>query len=161
MAMTHLYSMAYELTDSGDVLIEQDAGCGEVERVSLHPLQVRLIASEMGLLKGDESAWQHVETLERRLRVLRDRIEELDDRLWSVPIYPAGSNADDPDCIYSDATLVLAEEFCADLPCPQADADALFDRREPSEETVQKPMGSRAKTPGFQEQRGLPLSEES
>jgi hypothetical protein len=97
------------------VMIEQDGGCGEVDRICLHSLHVRHLASELGLLKGDADAWTRVRTLERRLLILRDRIEQLDNMLWSVPCMPPGSGPTS-DCVYSDSTLIIADEFCADLP---------------------------------------------
>lgn len=114
MALEKIYDMAWEI-EGGQALIEQDSGCGETDRVVLHPIHVRLIASEMGLLEGNADAWSRVETLERRLRILCERIGELDSRLWSVPVFPPGSKNDDPDLWYSDATLTIAQEFCADL----------------------------------------------
>lgn len=145
MALTKIYDMAYELNDAGEVLIEQDTG-GQVDRVYLHPIHVRLIASEMGLLNGDEDAWRRVEALGRRLRLLRDRIADLDGRLWSVPTYPPGSNSDDADCIYSDATPALANEFCADLAPPVRETRAAAD----ADKTKTQPAANPAATRGVE-----------
>ncbi|QJW84361.1 hypothetical protein HK414_12990 [Ramlibacter terrae] len=70
--MNKMEELAREVTGDS-VMLEQGAGFGEVDRVSLHALQVRLLAAEMGLLEGDGNAWRRVDALERRLRVLTDR----------------------------------------------------------------------------------------
>lgn len=144
MQLRKMYDLAYGIDTEGDVHIEQDAGAGEVDRVLLHPMHVRLIASELGLLKGEEGAWRRVETLERRLTVLRDRIETLNGALFAEPIYPAGDPRRDPNVIYSEATLEIAEEFCADLPFLTAGADGAADTEPDANPraTRGQPMGS-------------------
>lgn len=46
--MTQIYDLAYEVDEDGSVNVEQDAGCGEVSRITLHPIHVRLIAEQVG-----------------------------------------------------------------------------------------------------------------
>lgn len=111
---TKVPDLSYEI--EGDCInIEQDAGCGEVDRISLHPIHLRLLASEAGLLEGDAYAWKRVETLERRIRALCIRIASLDEQLWAVPVFPPGSSRADPINLYSEATRELAEEWAEDL----------------------------------------------
>ena len=113
--MTSVPDVAYCV--EGDLVrIEQQDGMTEPVFVDLHAIHIRLFASEMGLMSGDVDAWTRVATLERRLRVLCERVKELDRRLWSVPVYPPGSANDDPDLWFSDGTALLAEEYMADLP---------------------------------------------
>jgi hypothetical protein len=113
MPFTKILDMAYEV--NGDhITIEQDAGCGEIDTVSLHAIHVRLIAGEMGMLRGTPDESQRVEALQRRLHVLRDRIQELDELLWSVPCFPPGEVTHD--CRMSEMLMELANEFCADVP---------------------------------------------
>jgi hypothetical protein len=151
MALTHLYSMAYEVTGAGDVLIEQDTGCGEVDRISLHPVQVQLIASEMGLLRGDENAWRRVESLERKLRVLKERCVHLEDWLHTK------SDTEHADLSYeqafAEATADLAREFCAEL------APAVRSLSAPgADKTQTKPTANPAETQRvIATQAGLPL----
>lgn len=153
-----MYDLAWNVDRDGDVTIEQDQGFGEVDRIILHPLHVRHLATLTGILQGDQSAWERVETLERRLDTLRDRIATLNQRLWSSPIYPDGSNANDPDCIYSDCTLELAEEFCADFPYLRSDADADETQTESGRNAnASKPSASPRVTQSFSAQAGLPL----
>jgi hypothetical protein len=113
--MERIWDMSWELVDAETIRVEQSAGGGEAYAVDLHAIHVRLLASKLGLMQGDSNAWRRVATLERRLRVLHDRIEDLDGRLWSVPVYPPGSDNSDPSLMYSDATLEIAREFVADL----------------------------------------------
>ena len=110
--LTKIYDMAYSVEDDA-VTIEQDTGAGEVNTVWLHPIHIRLLATEMGMLKGDLDQARRVGTLERRLRLLRDRIKDLDQLLWSVPSFPPDSTSED--CILSSALLDLANEFCAEF----------------------------------------------
>lgn len=117
---TRIWDMSYEVEDDC-INIEQDAGCGEVHRVSLHPIHLRLLASEAGLLEGDADAWKRVETLERRMRSLCIRIASLDEQLWAVPVFPPGSDRADPINLYSEATRELAEEWAEDLGLTVAD----------------------------------------
>ncbi|MDB5956737.1 hypothetical protein [Ramlibacter sp.] len=120
MPMTRIFNLAYEI-DGDAIQLEQDTGCGEIDRVALHPIHVQVLATELGMLRGDQDARRRVDALERRLRILRDRIEALDDMLWCTPVYPLLSNSPDPKCVYSDATLTLAEEWCTELPVHVAD----------------------------------------
>jgi hypothetical protein len=116
MPMERIWDLAWELVDGETVRVEQSAGAGEAYAIDLHAIHVRLLASKLGLMQGDADAWRRVATLERRLLVLHDRIEELGRRLWAVPAHPPGADRSDPDLIYSDCSLLLAREFVADLP---------------------------------------------
>jgi hypothetical protein len=158
MAFTKLFDLSLEV-DGERVNLEQDAGCGEVHRMELHVMHVRLLASEMGLMQGDANAWRRVATLERRMRVLCDRICALDDRLWAVPVYPPGGNSEDANNIYSDATRDLAIEFCADLEQHGDDDSEPRTQANASErETQAEPKGNPGKTAGFPAaQAALPL----
>lgn len=166
MPMTRIWDLSYELVDAETIRVEQSAGAGEAYAVDLHSVHVRLLASELGLMQGDPDAWRRVATLERRLRVLRDRIETLDGRLWAVPVYPPGSDNSDPDLIYSDCTLDLANEFCADLPNGADEQEATERQATPRNadsggethgETQTKPTAKRNETRGFSGQAGLAL----
>lgn len=112
--LTKIEDLAYEV-EGDSVTLEQDGGLGEVDRIILHRLHVAQLATEMGLLRGGPDAWAQVATLQRRLRLLCERIATLDDLLWSVPSFPP-QRAPSSDCVYSQATRELAEEFVADLP---------------------------------------------
>ena len=45
-----MYDLGIELLDDGNINLEQDAGYGEMSRITLHPSQLRLIAERTGLL---------------------------------------------------------------------------------------------------------------
>lgn len=116
--MTKIYDLAYEFNENSEVLIEQDTGCGEVDRVILHPIHLRLLCTELGMFNGSESAWRQVATLTRRLKLLRARVETLHDMLVSMPVYPPGAGDDSSENLFSEATLEMANEFCAELEGP-------------------------------------------
>ncbi len=76
MINERMYDLGIELRDDGSIDLEQDAGCGEVSRVDLHPCQIRLLAELAGLLTPDPTARlsaRHV----GRLRALYERLEEI------------------------------------------------------------------------------------
>jgi hypothetical protein len=106
--------LAYEIDAAGNVQLEQDAGCGEVARIEVHPVFVRLLAEKLGML-GDASGSKQHAALVRRMCLLRDRIAVLHDMLISIRCYPPGSGDDSPENLYSESSLEMADEFCADF----------------------------------------------
>jgi hypothetical protein len=111
--MTKIYDLAYSI-DGDTINLEQDMGCGEVSRIDLHPMHLRLLCVEAGLFRGDADAWREVEKLSRRVRLLAQRINHLGEYLC------VHSDADHADLTYEQtyatATADLADEFVADLP---------------------------------------------
>jgi hypothetical protein len=112
--MKKIFDMAYEV-DGNCINIEQDAGFGEVNRVSLHPIHLRLLATEAGLMKGDEDAWRRVEALERRLLRLRNRVETLDQWIAEDVGKEAPDLAMALHSAFSEATLAMLDEWCSDV----------------------------------------------
>jgi hypothetical protein len=112
MQLEKMFDLAWGI-DGNTISLEQDCGIGEVHRIDLHSIHVRLLASELGMFKGDEDAWRRVSTLERRMRMLLARIDRLDTLLLSAA--ERGHENLETETIYSAATLDLAEEFCAEL----------------------------------------------
>jgi len=101
------------------ILLEQDCG-GNIDRVAIHPIHLRYMAEHFGLVKAsDPEAAKHIATLERRLRLLRDRINHLGDWLAN---HSDHEHADlSYELTYATATADLADEFCADMDdCPQS-----------------------------------------
>ena len=97
----------------GCLLLEQDSG-GNVDRVALHPIHVRYLAEQMGLVPtSDPEGAKKIAALERRLRMLKDRISHLADYLSN---HSDHSHADlTYELIYATATADLADEFVAEL----------------------------------------------
>jgi hypothetical protein len=97
----------------GLIILEQDNG-GNVDRVAIHPLHLRHLAEKSGLIAtSDPQAVTTIARLERRMRLLRDRIDQLGDWLTN---HPGRAHADlDREIIYIEATSDLADEFCADM----------------------------------------------
>jgi len=106
-------NLTIEHYDDGSFLLWQDSG-GNLAQIELHESQVRHIAVMAGLVPTAASAFMPAAwVLARRLRVLCERINELDDRLRLVA---AGGHAMlDEEQAFSLATWELATEFCADL----------------------------------------------
>lgn len=99
-----------------NVMLEQDDGCGNVQRVYLHPVQIRLLAERMGLLAPSSNieADRTIARLCRQMRVLYGRIDQLDD--WLNQVAQRGHENLDMETTYSLATWELANEFVKDLP---------------------------------------------
>jgi hypothetical protein len=97
----------------GLILLEQDS-CGQIDRVSIHPVHLRYMAEKFGLIEtSDPQAARTIATLERRLRLLRDRIDQIGDWLTN---HPGRAHADlDREIIYIEATSDIADEFCEDM----------------------------------------------
>ena len=111
---TEIYGMTFEV--NGDTLqLEQDAGCGDVDRMTLHRSQVALLAEQMGIVTApvDKAAQQAIAMLTRRLNVLHHRIGHL--AHWLM----ANSDSEHADLsyeqTYATATAEISEQFCFDL----------------------------------------------
>jgi hypothetical protein len=108
----------------GLILLEQES-CGNVDRVSIHPIHLRYMAEKCGLVAtSDPMAQRTIATLARRLVLLRDRIDHLGGYLAN---HSDHRHADlSYECTYATATADIAAEFCADLADepPRAPVDA-------------------------------------
>lgn len=95
------------------ILLEQDSG-GNLDRIAIHPIHIRYMAEKFGLIPtSDPQAARTIATLERRLRVLRDRIDELADYLSN---HSDRKHADlSYEMTYANATADIAAEFVAEL----------------------------------------------
>jgi hypothetical protein len=106
-------NLTIEPDEDDGFLLSQDVG-GNTAYLELHETQVRHLAELAGLLpRRDEPYTPPATVLARRLRVLLDRIDELDERLKIV----ASNGREDleHELTYSFATWELAREFVADL----------------------------------------------
>jgi hypothetical protein len=115
--MTAIYGLSFEV-DGDAINLEQDTGCGEVDRVTLHPIHLRLLAEQAGILAPSSNieADRTIARLCRQLRTLFERIDYLDDCLNREA---QRGHADlEAETIYSFATWELANEFIKDLPQP-------------------------------------------
>jgi hypothetical protein len=152
-------ALTIEANEDGTLLLEQD-WAGNVDRVTVHPVHLRFMAERLGLVRevsaSEADMVRTVTTLKRRLRVLLQRIDQLDD--WLRQVEAKGHEDLSVETTYSFATWELASEFCADLdeltPCPTASRDvtpshAAVTRDAPgtaSAGTQTKPTGNPAET---------------
>lgn len=95
--------------------IEQIDGSGQSYIIDLHPLHVHHLAERLGIIDAaHRGAIEEVRALRRRMLLLRDRIDELDDIVRKSGI---DRHADITELsTYSFATIQMANEFCADIP---------------------------------------------
>ncbi len=99
--------------ETNTLMLEQEWS-GNVDRIELHPLHVRLMAEKIGLLSPRDNGYHpSAATLTRRLLVLRERINHLAKHL---ALYSDHDHADlDYETDYANATSDIAIEFCADF----------------------------------------------
>lgn len=102
-------------TTTGTIELEQQNGLDEPDRIEIHPLHLRYMAEQIGLVPtSDPAAAGTIARLSRQLRILFDRINQLDD--WLNAAAQRGHEDLEAETIYSFATWELANEFVSDLP---------------------------------------------
>lgn len=94
------------------ILLEQDSG-GNVDRLALHPIHLRYLAEKCGLVPtSDPDGARTIATLQRRIRLLSDRIDHLSQWLSSSERERTGIEYG---VAYADNLAVMAAEFCEDM----------------------------------------------
>lgn len=97
----------------GLICLEQD-NCGETESVAIHPIHLRYMAEKFGLIPtSDPEGAKMIAQLQRRMRLLQERIEHLHD--WLGKQIERGHVNLEHEATYSQATVDLVGEFCAEL----------------------------------------------
>ena len=115
MLTADIPGLKIERTDNenGDSLITlvQDDGCGQIDRIALHPIHVRYLAEHMGLLEmADQQSRKTITAMKRRLEVLAHRIEFL--RHCLIDLTPDNEQADvSVEQEYIKATSAITDEF--------------------------------------------------
>ena len=105
--MAKIFDLSYEI-DGDAIELEQDAGCGEINRICLHPIHLRMLAEQTGLvapssnIDGDRA----IARLCRQMRILFDRIDRLDDMVRAAA--ERGHEDLDIETTFSFATWELA-----------------------------------------------------
>ena len=120
-----------EMTDDGQgdglIFLEQDS-CGNIDCVAIHPIHLRYMAEKMGLVESsDPTAAKTIATLQRRMLVLRDRLENLHDYLVNHSDHRHADLSYEVTC--ATACLDIADEFCADFDstasAPESETDTV------------------------------------
>lgn len=114
-AINHYQVAAEVITDKEGTFINltQHDGYGDPASVHLHPWQLKAIQQELGLISADQDAAKKIDMLERRLLVLRERIDTLHDYLCNNSDH---KHADLTwEVTFATATIDIANEFCADF----------------------------------------------
>ena len=100
------------------ILLEQDSG-GNIDRVAIHPVHLRYMAETCGLVPtSDPEGAKRIATLERRIRLLQERIEHLHEWLGKQ-IERGHADLLEYEVTYSRATVDLVGEFCAEMEATQ------------------------------------------
>ena len=95
------------------ILLEQDGG-GDLDRIAIHPIHLRYMAEKMGLITtNDPQILKTIAALQRRMLALRDRIENLSD--WMAQ-HSDHKHADlSHETTQLNAMADLAREWCYDF----------------------------------------------
>ncbi|MGJ7529182.1 hypothetical protein [Variovorax sp. GB1P17] len=106
-----------ELMSNGNVRVTDKSDSQQDYSVDLHPIHLRLVAEKLGLVRDmsatEADALRVVDRLGRRLRLLQERIDHLDNYLVTCSDH---GHADlTYEMAFSAATLDLVTEFCREL----------------------------------------------
>ena len=106
-----------EILSTGIVRLENESMNGDCFAVELHPMHLRYIAEKLGLVRemsaSEADALRMVDKLARRLKLLAERIDRLDDYLLNCSDH---KHADlEWEVQYSRATCELSDEFVREL----------------------------------------------
>ena len=109
-------ALSMQLLENGCIRLE-DTSYSEGALVDVHPIHLRLMAEKLGLVRemsaSEADALRMVDKLARRLKVLHERITQMDRWLWE---HPDHENADiSTEIWYSAATMELSTEFQAEI----------------------------------------------
>lgn len=95
------------------ILLEQDSG-GNIDRVAVHLIHLRYMAEKFGLIEtSDPEGAKTIATLQRRLCLLRDRLDHLGNYLTNHSDRERANL--DFEIAYIEATSDMADEFCSDI----------------------------------------------
>lgn len=109
--LTKIEGIAYTFDDKGVVTIEQgyDMGNdGDVSRIELHPVLLRMLAEEAGLI-GKPSAGLVPDSVVGRLCVIADRMDALQQELLKLDLLPYVQPSDLGGVVLSDLDQLLYE----------------------------------------------------
>lgn len=109
----HLSAECFADKTGPAIMLTQQDGTDEPHSVLLHPWQLRAVCEQFWIIASDPTTQKTIAMLTRRLLVLRDRIDHLDDYLAH---YSDSRHADlSYEQTYASATADIAAEFCIDL----------------------------------------------
>ena len=112
---THHHLTAEQFSDKEGlaIMLTQQEGIDEPDTIVVHPWQLRAVCEQFGLIAGDPQAAKTIATLQRRMLLLRDRIEHL--RHWLCNL----SDSEHADLAYEQShicgTADMADEFCVNF----------------------------------------------
>jgi hypothetical protein len=114
-SLTHRHLTAEEVNDDNGpaIMLTQQEGFEDAHVVLVHPWQLRAVCEQFGIIASDPQAAKTIATLQRRMVLLRDRINTLHDYLLN---HSDHRHADlSYELTYATACIDLADEFCAEF----------------------------------------------
>lgn len=113
--MTHHHVKAeWQNDENGPViLLTQQSDYSEPDEVLMHPWQLRALCEHFGLMEADPQAAKTIATLQRRMLILRDRIDELGQYMTDHSDHKHADLSHELNTITMLAEL--ADEWCADF----------------------------------------------
>lgn len=126
--LTHHHLEAEEVNDKHGraiMLTQSEDGYNEPNTVLVHPWQLRGVCEQFGIIAADEQAAKTIATLQRRMLVLRGRIDQL--AQWMAQ-HSDHKHADlSHEMTSINALADLAGEWCADFDSEPAQAVGMVD----------------------------------
>ena len=117
-AYTNHHMTAEHVNDKSGpaVMLTQQEGIEDAATIIIHPWQLVAACQHLGLTASDPKATKEIAALQRRMLVLRDRIDHLSEYL---ALHSDSRHADlSYEQTYATATADIAEEFCEELNDP-------------------------------------------
>lgn len=113
--LTHRNLAAEEINDEKGpaIMLTQQEGIEDAHIVLVHPWQLRAVCEQFGIIASDPQAATTIATLQRRMILLRDRINNLHDYLLNHSDHRRADLS--YELTYATATADIADELCAEF----------------------------------------------
>lgn len=113
--LTH-HRLTAELVNDSEgpaIMLTQQDGIEEPQCVLVHPWQLRAVCEQLGIVEGDESAAKVIQTLQRRMLKLRDRVDCM--MLYLTEVNTRGHTDLSRELSEIHALSDLTQEWCSDF----------------------------------------------
>lgn len=120
--ITHHHLTAKRINDeSGPAILleQQEDGYSEPMTIVVHPWQLKAVCEHLGLIAADQQATKAIASLQRRMLIMRDRIDGLGHNLATLQSYGHEDLSDE--LAEVRALNDVAKEWCREFESPDAE----------------------------------------
>lgn len=114
--MTKIDGLAFEI-EGDQIMLEQDGGCGEVDRIAVHPIHLRYLAESLGLVSAvsasGEELLRDLSRYKRALLMIRERAAQLHNNIYGLS--QLGHEEMGIEVAQSAALADFAEHICVEF----------------------------------------------